>query len=201
MQYVPNRTTFNAEMNTYDLESWLIMNVKASHHFIDGEKESPEFQFIALLDVPLEKMQERIKKYFDSVTAWLQMLEGMVDYLTLAESRRRIYWPIPLNKFALTLPYAVKYGHPHTARFEMTEEGEVVPMADHGMRFYFNLTSTQNDGSLTGFDPHVIPAPEEGGAGNQGFVHLIKEERNTATQKQDPGHQKMRGCPYRQVKL
>jgi hypothetical protein len=129
-----------------------------------------------------QEYAREVTKYFESVATRLQTPEGMVDYFTLAESRRRIYQPAPLNEFALTLPYAVDYGHPPTSRFKMRETGEVVPMAARGVRFYFKLTSTQDDVSLAGFDPRILPAPGEDGAERLGVAHLMSVRRMFVSQ-------------------
>ncbi|ERF76404.1 hypothetical protein EPUS_06962 [Endocarpon pusillum Z07020] len=161
MQYLPEQTSYDSASKTYDLESQLIANVKKSHSFKSGDTESPEHQFISLLDVKLEDMRSRIKRYFDNVVTRLNTLDGMIDYLTLAESRRRIFRPVPLNEFGPTLPYAVKYGHEQGARFEMTENGEIQPMDARGLRFFYKLTGTQGKGSLAGFDPSIIPEADD----------------------------------------
>lgn len=199
MQYVPGGITFDSETKTYDCEIQLIENVKASSHYVNGDKESPEYRFISLLGVSLEDMQAKIKTYFKSVAARLQTFDGMVEYLTLAESRRRIYRPVPLNEFALTLPYALNYEHPPTSRFEMTETGQVIPMATRGLQFFHRLTSSQVHGSLAGFDPRIIPAPDDNSAESIGVTTLNQGERISLPQKKDVGRQKPWGCPYRRA--
>ena len=161
MQYLPEQTSYDPASKSYDLEKQLIANVENSHYFKSGDTMSPEHQFISLLEVKLEDMRSRIKKYFGNVVTRLKTLDGMIDYLTLAESRRRIFRPVPLNEFGLTLPYAVNYGHEQEARFEMTENGEIQPMAARGLRFFYKLTGTQDKGSLAGFDPSIIPDADD----------------------------------------
>ena len=164
MQYVPKHTVYDPASKTYDLETNFIANVKNSQHFKNEDKDSPEYQFISLLDVKLEDMKTKIKTYFDNVFARLKTTNGILDYLTLAESRRRIYRPIPLNEFGLTLPYAVNYDHAPETRFEMTETGDIQPIPARGMQYFHKLTATQDKGSLAGFDPSLIPEPDDDAA-------------------------------------
>ncbi len=161
MQYLSEQTLYDPTSKSYDLENQLIANVKNSHHFKSGDTESPEHQFISLLDLKLEDMRSRIERYFGNVVTRLKTLDGMIDYLTLAESRRRISRPVPLNEFGPTLPYALNYGHEQEARFEMTENGEIQPMAARGVRFFYKLTGTQEKRSLAGFDPSIIPEADD----------------------------------------
>ncbi|KAJ9643598.1 hypothetical protein H2199_004277 [Coniosporium tulheliwenetii] len=55
MQYVPETASFDPESNRYDLEDVFIANVKKSGFYTRGDRESPEFQFISLLEVGLEQ--------------------------------------------------------------------------------------------------------------------------------------------------
>lgn len=161
MQYVPEHTVYDPASKTYDLETQFIANVKDSQHFKNEDKDSPEYQFISVLDVKLEDMKKKIKTYFDNAVTRLKTPNGILDYLTLAESRRRIYRPIPLNEFGLTLPYAVTYDHAQETRFEMTENGDIQPIPARGMQYFHKLTATQDKGSLAGFDPSLIPEPDD----------------------------------------
>ena len=199
MQYVPDEICYDSASNKYDLEDQLIANVKNSSHYKNADTSSPEHQFISLLETSLEDMQARIKSYFTKVVARLQTEDGMFDYLTLAESRRRIYRPVPLNEFGFTLPYALNYPTRNRGRFEMTENGDIQDMNSRGMRFFYSLTGTQNDGSLAGFDPSIIPKPDDDGA--QVFVtpETIKMTASSQAQISPPAPQDRRGCPFRRT--
>ena len=146
MQYVPTSTTLNG--TTYDLESNFVNAVKASGAFKDPN--SPEYAFIQLLGVPATIHQSRVKAYIDNVGRRLKSYEGLLDYMKLAESRRRIYRPLPLDEFGATLPYALKLG-PDLPMYEMMEAGTIQPMPVEGQTFLRSWI-----GSLAGYDPHLL---------------------------------------------
>lgn len=146
MQYVPTATTLNG--TTYDLESTFISTVKASSAFKDSS--SPEYAFIQLLGAPLTTHQDRIKAYIDNVSKRLNSYDGLLDYMRLAESRRRIYRPLPLDEFGATLPYARELG-PELPMYEMTEAGTIQPMPDEGTAFLQSWI-----GGLAGYNPHLL---------------------------------------------
>jgi hypothetical protein len=200
MQYVPEIAVYDEATRTYDLEDQFIANVKESKFYKEQDfeirKESPEYQFISLLDAQLENHQTRIRSYMTSVQTRLKTMTGLLDYQQLAESRRLIYRPLPLNEFALTLPYALKYGLDPDARYEMTETGEIQKMPGRGAQFFRAWTGTQEDWSLAGYNPHIIPRPD-GSTGTSAiptdatppsFKRMSLSARGTT-----------RRCPYRKV--
>ena len=146
MQYVPTATTLSG--TSYDLESTFISTVKASSAFKDSS--SPEYAFIQLLGAPVTTHQRRIKAYIDNVSKRLKSYNGLLDYMKLAESRRRIYRPLPLDEFGATLPYARELG-PELPMYEMTEAGTIQPMPDEGMTFLQSWI-----GGLAAYDPHLL---------------------------------------------
>lgn len=146
MQYIPTVTTLNG--TTYDLESTFINTVKASGAFKDPS--SPEYTFIQLLGAPVTTHQNRIKAYITNVSKRLETYNGLLDYMKLAESRRRIYRPLPLDEFGATLPYARKLGS-DLPMYEMTEAGTIQPMPDEGVTFLRSWI-----GGLAGYDPHLL---------------------------------------------
>lgn len=146
MQYVPTSTTLNE--TTYDLESTFISAVRASHAFKDAG--SPEYDFIQLLGVSVEIHRKRIKSYIGNVSKQLTTYKGLLDCMNLAESRRRIYRPLPLDEFGATLPYARKLG-PDLPMYEMTEAGTIQPMPLEGIAFLQSWI-----GSLAGYDLHLL---------------------------------------------
>lgn len=200
MQYVPKMTVYDEATHRYDLEDAFIANVKESKFYVESDPEirrtSPEYQFISLLDIELEDYQARIQNYMNSVQARLQTIDGLVDYITLAESRRRIYRPLPLDEFALTLPYALKYGLDLNIRYEMTETGEIEKMPARGAAFFQAWTGTDSGGSLSGYDPHIIPQPDAppNNALSRGGSFAIS---TSAPAK--PTHIVARRCPYRKA--
>ena len=94
--------------------------------------------------------QNRIKAYIGNVSKRLKSYNGLLDYMKLTESRRRIYRPLPPDKFGVTLPYARELG-PELPMYEMTEAGTIQPMPDEGMAFLKSWI-----GGLAGYDPHLL---------------------------------------------
>lgn len=164
MQYVPETSALDTESYRYNLEDVFVANVNGPAFYKQGDRESPEFQFISLLEVELEQHRKRVQAYLNRVRDRLKTSEGTLEYLILAESRRRIYRPLPIDEFSITLPYALNYSPDQKARFEMTESGEIRPLPARGMRLFETWTGTQADGSLAGFDPQILPMPDAGTA-------------------------------------
>jgi len=196
MQYVPESTVYNEDTCKYDLEDQFIANVKESKFFKEQDQESPEYQFISLLDAELKDHQKKIQSYLENVQTRLKTVEGLSDYLRLAESRRRIYRPLPLDEFALTLPYALKFGLDLDARYEMTESGEIQNMPRRGVQFFHAWTGTQDDGSLAGYDPQIIPQPDASTGDSAILTDAAPSPLNT---KSVSAHATRRSCPYRKV--
>lgn len=197
MQYVPNMTVYNQDAGKYNLENQFITNVKESKFFKEQVQESPEYQFISLLDAELRDHQKRIQSYLQNVQTRLKTVNGLSDYLRLAESRRRIYRPLPLDEFALTLPYALKYGLDLNARYEMTEFGEIQNMAGRGVQFFHAWTGTQEDGSLAGYDPHIIPRPDASTRDSAFITDAVSSSFKTQSVF---SRKTRRSCPYRTVR-
>jgi hypothetical protein len=156
MQYVPGKTTLDSSSNTYDLEPNFVAAVRASSHATGNVLDSPEYQFLQLYDGPddINQYQTRISQYLAAVNDRLGTAEGIVDYLSLAESRKRIYRPLPLDEFGIQLPYAVNL--PTDWQYiEMTEAGTTTTIPERGMAFLNTWT-----GSLAGYNPDILPANE-----------------------------------------
>jgi len=159
MQYVPQQTTLDPTTNTYDLEARFIQNVKNSSYALSGIADSPEYQFLQLLQVDLPTHQTNIANYFKAIEDYLNgkdtKPQAIIDYLTLAESRRRIYRPLPLDEFGSSMPYAlnIPYGSP---MMEMTSEGRIQQMPSRGQDFLLKWTS-----SLAGVNPQIIMATSQ----------------------------------------
>lgn len=156
MQYVPQTTTL--EGNEYDLENNFIQNVRNSTFFRWQDKDSPEYQFIQLLDVDATTHQANIAKYFEAVKTRFSTspVEALQDNLALAESRRRIYRPLPLDEFGYSIPYALKIPQ-DTPSKEMKADGTLADMPRRGVDFLTAWTD-----SLANEDPDVIPDPTNG---------------------------------------
>jgi hypothetical protein len=152
MQYVPKQTTLTGN-TTYDLEPNFVSAIRASSYAAGKQVDSPEHRFLQLYDGDdnTDKYQTRITKYLQAVNDKLTTKEGLVEYLSLAEARRRIYRPLPLDEFGVQLPYAVNL--PRDWHYiEMTESGSTTPIPERGLDFLKTWTD-----SLAGFDPHVVP--------------------------------------------
>ncbi|KAI0096803.1 hypothetical protein GGR51DRAFT_578638 [Nemania sp. FL0031] len=156
MQYVPRKTKYNASTFSYDIDSRFIENVKNSRWYNCNIVGSPECEFIRLLSLPLQDHQNMIDKYFTAITDRMKQspIDALTDYLKLAESRRRIYRPLPLDEFGYTLPYATKmdFGDPF---YEMTLSGQIQAMPHRGQLFLKKWTY-----SLAGVDPDLLPPPD-----------------------------------------
>jgi hypothetical protein len=154
MGYVPQTTNFDGK--SYDLEPKFIANVQKSPRA--SESDSPEYQFLQLLNKTVEDFQQMIRDYLTAVTNRIQSapVQALQDYLSLAESRRRIYRPLPLDEFGYSLPFATKIPFtPGKGLLEMTPQGTIKVMDQRGQDF-LNAWTT----SLAEPDPHVAPTSE-----------------------------------------
>lgn len=153
MQYMPSSTTLKGQ--TYDLEEIFIKALKnsprAKH---EGEIEK---DFLGLYEnYSLIGLAKRVSSYVEKVQAKLKTPAGVFDYMLLAESRRRIYRPLPLNEFGLTLPFAINYLTLESLPLkEMAESGEVVDMPERGKQFLTLWT-----GTLWSENPSLLPSSE-----------------------------------------
>jgi len=167
MQYVPDTTSlpgpFDPKANPpqkYDLEAKIEAAVRASPRF-KKEPDSPEREFIANLEEQRKgssKFSDRMTDYLKKVAQRLddpnQVNAAMVDFMTLAESRRRIYRPVPLDEFDLTLPWATNYHH--DSPLEMKSDGTIGTIAPRGVKFFRDWI-----GSLASPNPQMIPRPDK----------------------------------------
>ena len=155
MQYVPAKISYDGEKK-YDLESKFIAAVRASHHA--SEADSPEHQFLKSLKEDISSQRSRIWAYLHKASQKLKTSEGLTEHLTLAESRKRLYRPLPLDEFGYTLPYARKYRK--NRPLEMTEEGTIQEVPDRGLEFLQSWLLT-----LSGYDPQILPASKNKNTG------------------------------------
>ncbi|SPO00290.1 uncharacterized protein DNG_03135 [Cephalotrichum gorgonifer] len=155
MQYVPTDTVFDGK--AYDLDARFIENVKKSQYARQKIEGSPEYELIKILDVDLKTHQDSILMYFQAIQA--RMKENPVatlqDYLTLAESRRRIYRPLPLDEFGPTMPFALALDPRQPLFKEMAADGTIQNMPDRGKTFLLTWTH-----SLSADDPQLLPQAE-----------------------------------------
>jgi hypothetical protein len=150
MEYVPSQTTL-VDGGAYDLEAKWIAAIRASSKAT--QDDSPEYQFLQLYDGNDDKSeyQNRIINYLTAVDAKLSTSDGLYDYLCLAEARRRIYRPLPLDEFGVQLPYALNLPE-DKVHIEMQEDGTITTIPPRGIEFFKLWTD-----SLAGYDPKIIP--------------------------------------------
>lgn len=140
MQYIPQETTLDKTSQVYDLEARFLAHVNCSPWVTGKIIDSPEYQLVQLLNTPLHQHQMVINTYFDAIQVQMKSdpNTALEDYLRLAESRRRVYRPLPLDEFDSTLPYATKMSF--DAPFvEITNKGEVQTMSARGQKFLKDL--------------------------------------------------------------
>jgi len=150
-------------------------------------------------------MKQRIWKYFKLLEKNCGNAEFLEKYFRFCESQRRIYRPLPLDEFGLTLPYALNV--PQDAPWlELVEEtADITEMDPRGVNFLSTWRST-----LWGYDPHLIPASDiittlgkepSNPAGTQGDIPAIPglHVSCSGAPRVHTGAQsakKARGCPF-----
>ncbi|KAL5589898.1 hypothetical protein FOVSG1_011765 [Fusarium oxysporum f. sp. vasinfectum] len=143
------------DVYTYDLEQNFIDAVKKRMSGKGDLKKLqdrwPEAEFLLNLEKPLIEHQIRISNYTNQVAQNLGDATWILNYLKLAESRRRMFRPMPMNFFGSNIPYclAMPLGHPW---LEMTEQASVRPIPKRGVDVLKGWLE-----SLAGADPNVIP--------------------------------------------
>ncbi|KNG87651.1 hypothetical protein ANOM_004147 [Aspergillus nomiae NRRL 13137] len=151
MQYLPR--TKKLVNGKYDMEAAFVANIRASCH--SPETDSPELQFLAVYDERSppspDTVKSRFKSYLNKVEYHINTPRGLADYMKLAESRRRIYRPLPLDEFRLTRAYALRLS-PTWPLVEMTKHATVTPIPPRGLNFLNCWT-----GTLHAFDPKLLP--------------------------------------------
>ncbi|KEF57336.1 uncharacterized protein A1O9_05253 [Exophiala aquamarina CBS 119918] len=167
MQYVPDITHLPGNFDPkasppqkYDLEAKIEAAVRESPRF-KNETDSPEREFIANLEEQRKgnsSFSNRMTDYLEKVAGRLgdpkQVNAAMIDFMTLAESRRRIYRPVPLDEFDLTLPWATNYNH--DAPLEMRPDGTISAIAPRGVKFFRDWI-----GSLASSNPQMMPRSDK----------------------------------------
>ncbi|KAI8660255.1 Tyrosinase-Cu-bd domain-containing protein [Fusarium keratoplasticum] len=154
MQYVPLETTFDGK--EYDLDARFVEKVRNSPNA--KLEDTPEYEFLQLLETKLETHQKTIVAYFDAIQARIKSepVAALEDYLTLAESRRRIYRPLPLDEFGPTMPFSLKYPDVNVPMYlEMKPDATIREIPSRGQTFLTKWTST-----LSGLDPQILPSAE-----------------------------------------
>ncbi|RYP20438.1 hypothetical protein DL765_002814 [Monosporascus sp. GIB2] len=123
MRYIPSTLVFSPAGSSSD-DRYLFSNdlAEAIQTGIESlelnKRTSPEAEFLELLSQPdlEQEAKRRIQKYVNNINAKLATKEGVLGYMRLAESKRRMFRPPPssrrpvhpLAEFDLSLPYASK---------------------------------------------------------------------------------------------
>ncbi|KAK1491490.1 hypothetical protein CCUS01_03276 [Colletotrichum cuscutae] len=165
MQYIPVEAellhtpttdpTTGESVYSYSLEESFIDAVRkrmADKGDLDKlQDEWPEAEFLCNLDKPLIEHQIRISNYTNKVAENLNEATWILEYLKLAESRRRMFRPMPMNFFGSNIPYclAMPFNDPW---LEMTEQVSVRQIPERGVDVLKAWL-----GSLAGSDPKIIP--------------------------------------------
>lgn len=145
---------------TYDLEKNFIQAIEqrmeGKGDLEDLKDEYPEAEFLLNLKKPLIEHQIRISNYTNAVANNLQNSQWVLQYLKLAESRRRMFRPMPMNFFGSNIPYclAMTVTDPW---LEMTEEGTVQEIPKDSAEILKVWL-----GSLAGNNPDIIPKEYQG---------------------------------------
>jgi hypothetical protein len=164
LQYVPDVTRLSGSPPKYNLEETLETAVRDSPRF-KNEPDSPEQEFIKNLDAQRKgnsdfshRMTTYMKKVIQRLSNPAQANEAMTDYLKLAESRRRIYRPLPLDEFDLTMPWATVWPEDESpsACLEMRSDGTVQNLPPRGRTFFTKWIE-----SLSGANPQMMPPPDK----------------------------------------
>ncbi|KAK7434849.1 hypothetical protein Landi51_13326 [Colletotrichum acutatum] len=115
------------------------------------QDEWPEAEFLCNLEKPLIEHQIRISNYTNKVAENLNEATWILEYLKLAESRRRMFRPMPMNFFGSNIPYCLAMPF-NDSWLEMTEQSSVRQIPQRGVDVLKAWL-----GSLAGSDPKVIP--------------------------------------------
>ncbi|KAK6352357.1 hypothetical protein TWF730_009186 [Orbilia blumenaviensis] len=184
INYIPE-TTKRLPGNTYDLDTQFIDNLRNSSYA--SQPDSPEAQFLEYYQTfQPSSVTLKIKNYIGAISRNFKSPAYIKQYLQLAESKRRIYRPLPLDEFGYTLPYA--RGIEQTAPWlEMTDTGEVQNMDQRGVDFF---TTWRN--SVSSFDPHLLPQSSSSADTNAAAEGV----QNLTVSAKCPSRKRSGGCPY-----
>ncbi|KAK1141740.1 hypothetical protein N8T08_008838 [Aspergillus melleus] len=186
MQYVPTSTALS-DQGKYDLETKFITALQKSPWAErDGQ---PECEFLNLYrNYDLDGWFDTIAGYSKKVKKNMEKEEYVVVYMELAESRRRIYRPLPLDEFGFTLPFATKYDKLDILPLKgITVKAEVVDMPTRGMGFITAWTGTlwTNNPEIVALESNPPLAPGD----------LPKPERTPVGLGTFSARKKTGGCP------
>ncbi|KAF9880612.1 hypothetical protein CkaCkLH20_01654 [Colletotrichum karsti] len=152
MQYVPLGARFDGK--SYSLESQFIEAVKGSTYARNEIEGSPEHEFLQLLSADDKAHQKVMLDYIAAAAKRMEdePVAALTDWLTLAESRRRIFRPLPLDEFGPSMPFALALDPNQPLFKEMKPDGAIQDMPERGQTFLRDWTT-----SLAKWDPQIIP--------------------------------------------
>ncbi|KAK6515999.1 hypothetical protein TWF281_004589 [Arthrobotrys megalospora] len=184
IDYAPE-TTKLVGGNSYDFETQFIANIRASHYA--SQPGSPEAEFLELYQTfETTTMGNRIKAYLNILSRNFKSDVFINKYLQLAETKRRIYRPLPLDEFGYTLPYALGIDQ-DALWLEMTESGDVQEMDPRGVSFFMNWRN-----SVSSLDPHLIPQSDPSAT----TAAVVAGVQNLGLSAGSSSTKKSSGCPY-----
>lgn len=156
MKYVPREAKFDGK--SYSLEAEFIEAVKKSPCAIHKIEGSPEHEFLQLISVDIKVHQKAMLDYIAAVEERIknEPVKALTDYLTLAESRRRIYRPLPLDEFGPSMPFALALDPNRPLFKEMKSDGTIQDMPEQGVIFLKRWTA-----SLAGSNPQILPQSDK----------------------------------------
>ncbi|KAF3916174.1 hypothetical protein AA313_de0205691 [Arthrobotrys entomopaga] len=184
IDYVPE-TTKLVDGNTYDFETQFIANIRASP--FASQPGSPEAGFLTFYQsFDTTTLGKGIKTYLNILSRNFKSDVYINKYLQLAETKRRIYRPLPLDEFGYTLPYALGIDQ-DAPWLEMTESGDVQEMDPRGVAFFANWRK-----SVSSLDPHLLPQSDPSNTTAAATAGVENLELSTGSS----SAKKSGGCPY-----
>lgn len=162
MRYIPSTAIYDPTAkgeDQYQLGKDLVEAIKYAMISLELDPEtSPEAEFLklaAIEDISAEA-QAMITSYVENINAKLKSREGILDYMKVAETKRRKFRPHkrtqkpshPLAEFDMSLPYAAKLGLDEGDNWIMRPDGRA---EEEGLlQNYWHPRNTQNHFSASG---------------------------------------------------
>jgi len=141
MRYIPSTATLQdpaSKDDKYGLGSDLVEVVTNAIPNLDLDpKTSPEAEFLDLVKNPnlLQVAKARIQAYVDKINAELAKPSGVLNFMRIAETKRRLFRPPPryqkplhpLAEFDMSLPYASRMQEKETYYMKEDATAEAIP--------------------------------------------------------------------------
>jgi hypothetical protein len=140
MRYIPSTATLQdptSKDDKYKLGSDLIEVIENAIHDLELDpKTSPEAEFLDLVNNPnlVQVAKARIQTYVNKINIELAKPAGVLGYMRIAETKRRLFRPPPkyqkplhpLAEFDMSLPYASRMGEKETYFMKEDATPEVI---------------------------------------------------------------------------